>query len=171
MQFGDVRPDSVVFTLTDYAQDPREDAWLVEFLLKEYRRVYFFPQGAGDLKYLRSLVSGDCINRILTIDRSLSAYDALLERENLDYVGTRLHGGIRALQKGRRATIISLDNRAESISMDTGLPTVQRYQAQKVLAKVVCERADIHLRLNRTGVEQFLESLRINVCEDGFSAS
>lgn len=165
LRYSPTRPESVVFTLTDYAQDPSIDRWLVDFLLKTYKRVYFFPQGAGDAKYLQGLVPRDCIERIVVIDRKLCAYDALLEKEELDYVGTRLHGGIRALQKNRRAIIIALDNRAESISADTGLPTIRRQDIRKFLPELARKRTDTYLRLNRKGIDNFLESLQIRCAE------
>lgn len=34
----------------------------------------------------------------------------------MDFVGTRLHGGIRAMQHKQRAIIIEIDNRAKEIS-------------------------------------------------------
>ena len=44
---------------------------------------------------------------------TLEAFDNLLESEiDLDYIGTRLHAGIRAIQKKRRSIIIGVDNRA-----------------------------------------------------------
>jgi polysaccharide pyruvyl transferase WcaK-like protein len=55
---------------------------------------------------------------------TLAAYDAVLQAGPVDFVGNRLHGGIRALQKGRRALILSLDNRAAEIARDTCLPVI-----------------------------------------------
>jgi hypothetical protein len=45
-------------------------------------------------------------------------------RYDVDFVGARLHGGIRALQRGRRTLTIALDNRAREIAGDTGMPVV-----------------------------------------------
>ena len=47
-------------------------------------------------------------------------------RNNIEYVGTRLHGGIYALRHKKRAIIISIDERAQSISADTGLITIEK---------------------------------------------
>ncbi|HJG62994.1 MAG TPA: hypothetical protein K8W21_08480, partial [Enorma massiliensis] len=57
---------------------------------------------------------------------SLEALDRVLERDDVDYVGTRLHAGIRALNHGRRSLVVTVDNRARHISQDTGLPTLER---------------------------------------------
>lgn len=42
----------------------------------------------------------------------------------MDYIGTRLHGGIHALNHGVRAIVIEVDNRAAEIARDTGLPSL-----------------------------------------------
>ena len=47
-------------------------------------------------------------------------------RNNIEYVGTRLHGGIYALRHKKRAIIISIDERARGISADTGLVTIEK---------------------------------------------
>jgi polysaccharide pyruvyl transferase WcaK-like protein len=49
-----------------------------------------------------------------------------LKREDVDCVGTRLHAGIRALQRKRRAIILGVDNRAEEMGHDFDLPVVAR---------------------------------------------
>jgi len=45
---------------------------------------------------------------------------------DLDYVGTRLHGGIRCLIAGKRSLILEVDNRAAEIAKETGLPSLPR---------------------------------------------
>ncbi len=44
----------------------------------------------------------------------------------VDYIGTRLHGGVFCLLRGKRSLIVEVDNRATEIARDTGLPTVKR---------------------------------------------
>ncbi|POE02265.1 polysaccharide pyruvyl transferase family protein [Pectobacterium odoriferum] len=115
------KSEDVVFTLTDYSKDIRNDTFLIEFLRNSYEKIYFWPQGSGDLKYLSSLPS----EGINILKPSLQAYDEILEK-NVDFIGTRLHAGIRALQKKKRAIIISIDNRAKEIGKDTNLFTLDR---------------------------------------------
>ena len=66
------------------------------------------------------------IEDIEIIPPSKDAYDKVLSRENIEYIGTRLHGGIYALRHKKRAIIISIDERASSISKDTGLLTIEK---------------------------------------------
>lgn len=117
----------VVFTLTDYRPDEEKDRTLAQTLTSLYDNVYFWPQGLHDLDYFRRILPESCIRRIMVLPPSLAAYDNLLEGlPELEFVGTRLHGGIRALQKGKRALIISVDNRAMEIHRDVNIPVLER---------------------------------------------
>lgn len=113
----------VVCTLTDYCRDEVNDKAMLDILLESYEKVYFWLQGRDDLAYIRELGYEDKLD---LIESTLEAFDAVLAMDDLDYVGTRLHAGIRALSTGHRCLIISIDNRAECISADTGLPTISR---------------------------------------------
>ncbi len=116
------KQDVVVFTFTDYARNPDVDKAIIEELLKRYSEVYCWLQGANDYEYAQSIGS----DSIKYIAPTLEAYAEFLAATECDYVGTRLHGGIRALQAGRRALILAVDNRASEISFDVGLPVVAR---------------------------------------------
>ncbi|WP_342642652.1 polysaccharide pyruvyl transferase family protein [Rhodoligotrophos ferricapiens] len=116
------RANSAVFTLSAWRRDPEADRAFVEVLRRQYRHLYFFSQMHKDLSYLDSFGLSD----VKHIQPTVEAYTHFLESEDVDFVGTRLHGGIRALQKGRRALILSIDNRAAEISKDTGLPVLAR---------------------------------------------
>ena len=117
------KSSSVICTLTDYCRDEANDKAMLDILLASYDRVFFWLQGRDDLADIREL---GYENKLTLIPGTLADYDAVLAREDLDYVGTRLHAGIRALRKGRRSLIVSVDNRAECIGADTGLPTIRR---------------------------------------------
>ncbi len=56
----------------------------------------------------------------------------MLDHEDVDFVGARLHGGIRALQRGRRALIVPVDNRAAEISKSTVLPVASRDEPEAI---------------------------------------
>lgn len=121
------RAENCLTTVTAYRGEREADkAWL-ELLIKNYKTVYFWPQMYDDYKYVQELV-GD---KVTILDASLVAYDACID-SGVDYVGTRLHGGIRVLQRGKRALIIEVDNRAKEISKDTGLPTVDRNDVETI---------------------------------------
>ncbi|WP_044303925.1 polysaccharide pyruvyl transferase family protein [Rhodopirellula sallentina] len=116
------RATKALLMLTDYDRHEKHDADLVQLIQNSYQEVFFWPQGAGDRDYAIELgFQGTMLNR------SLPALDALLASEvDLDYLGTRLHGGIRCLHSGKRGLVIEVDNRAREIGKDTKLPTVPR---------------------------------------------
>ncbi len=116
------KADDVIFTLTAWRPDIEADRAFIALLKRNYRRVSFFCQMHEDYAYLSQFdISG-----IRIITPSLKGYDAFLMNEGTDYVGTRLHGGVRALQKGVRSLILGVDNRGKEIHRDTGLPVVDR---------------------------------------------
>jgi hypothetical protein len=114
----------VVTTLTDYNRDPRNDRDMLLKLVDQYKTVHVWIQGYNDMTYLDSLEVPK--RKVEIINPSLSAFDALLSERRLDYIGTRLHAGIRALQHKRRTLIVAIDNRATEKSRDFGLPIAQR---------------------------------------------
>src|SRR5262249_6388919 len=87
-----------------------------------YEKIYFWPQQFDDLAYLRSLGGYP----VEVIPPSVAAYTEFLDREPVDVVGSRLHGGIRALQRGRRALVVAIGHGAREIAREPGLPVVAR---------------------------------------------
>ena len=117
------KANKVVFTLTDYRKDSISDTRIVDLLCRMYDEVYLWLQGMGDYEYAKSL---GILERVKIVSPSLIAYDELLDNENIEYIGTRLHGGIRALQHGRRTMIIAVDGRAWEKKKDFNLPVILR---------------------------------------------
>ncbi|WP_176475353.1 polysaccharide pyruvyl transferase family protein [Kocuria sp. WN036] len=120
--------DEVVFTLTNYNPAVKQDSLLVDWLLTRYQRVHVWPQSAKDERLLRRSKKRDRVN---ILDRGLSALESALAGS--DYVGTRLHAGIRAAQLGSPMVILAVDNRAIEIARDTGLPVLRRDDPLEVL--------------------------------------
>ena len=116
------RARDAVLTLSAWRADPQADRNLIGLLRSRYRRVSFFPQMQGDLAYLHGLGFDD----MPVIQPTTEAYTRFVAGEDVDVVGTRLHGGMRALQVFRRALIIGIDNRSVEIAKDTNLPVVPR---------------------------------------------
>ncbi|MDY6805496.1 MAG: TylF/MycF/NovP-related O-methyltransferase [Cyanobacteriota bacterium] len=116
------KAEKALLTFTEYNQKPKLDRLLFDLVARNYSTIYFWPQMYGDYSYARDL----CGDKLVFIDPSLEALDDVLERENLDYVGTRLHAGIRALQYQRRSLIVGIDNRAMEMGLDFNLPLVSR---------------------------------------------
>ncbi len=118
----------VLCMLTDYDAEPELDRRFLGLLKECYETVYLWPQGLGDEIYARELGFDGVL-----LDRKLEALDrTLAEESDLDYVGTRLHGGVRCLKAGKRCLTLEVDNRAREIGKDTGLPTVAREDLEAV---------------------------------------
>lgn len=116
------KSNNVLVTFTEYNQKPTHDKILADILCRNYNTIYGWPQQFGDHEYLRQMLG----ERYHQVDPSLEALDQLLSSGNVDYVGTRLHAGVRALQHSCRTVIVTVDNRAQEMGKDFGLPIIQR---------------------------------------------
>ncbi len=113
---------NVLLMLTDYSKQPSIDSQLIELLFEKYETVFVWPQGRQDLEYIRSF------NKPFKIlEHSFNSLNQFLSSGvNFDYIGTRLHGGIKCLLARKRSLILEIDNRAKEIARDTNLPTAER---------------------------------------------
>jgi len=129
------KSDNVIFSLTGSMPKPLYDTNFINALKKIYKNIYFWPQGVDDCSYLKSLDVD--LSEINIITPRFLDYDNLLASTEFDYVGTRLHGGIRALQNKRRTIIIAIDNRANEISRDTNLPSIKQKDGVEKLVSLI----------------------------------
>ncbi len=134
------RPEEIPYTksetamvmLTDYSKRPELDRKLLELIFCKYRKVFVWPQGRGDREYVSGLVS-ELQFPIVMLEHSYQAFSNFLKSGiHFDYIGTRLHGGIKCLLAKKRSLIIEIDNRAKEIAQDTNLPTADRSELQKI---------------------------------------
>ncbi|MFT4232859.1 MAG: polysaccharide pyruvyl transferase family protein, partial [Leucobacter sp.] len=140
------KASSVVTTLTDYAVDRDADSFLLDTLLERYETVSCWVQGSTDLAYLTSFKQSSHID---IIPPSLSAYSSVLNRDDTEYVGTRLHAGIYAMQHRTRSLIISVDNRASDMASSNGIPVLSRENREDLGRLIDSERAtNLHVDLN-----------------------
>lgn len=149
------RAQEVVTTLNSYIPDREADRKLIELLRSRYKTIYAWVQTAEDAAMLRGFDP-----TIVIIDPSLHGYDELLKSDrSLDYVGNRLHGGIRALQHGRRAIIVEIDNRAQEMGADFNLPTVERTDFER-LKLMIDGGLDIDVRPPQENIARWKAALR-----------
>lgn len=128
------KAEDVVITVTDYNKDYENDKNTILLLRKNYRNIYFWPQGSGDLDYAKQI--GVQENEVLP--PNLYHLESLLKDPeiSLDYVGTRLHAGIMSLQRKRRSIIIGIDNRSTEKAKDFNLPVVSRDHLDSLHKKI-----------------------------------
>lgn len=157
-----------IFTLTDYRKNPVRDQAMITELCRKYETVFFWPQGSGDFSYFLSMEGTE---KVQIIPPSLKEYDAFLTaHEDLDYIGTRLHGGIRALQHNRRSLIIGIDNRALEMQKDYGLPVIRQENIEE-LGQWINRKRKTQISIPEKAVELFLSQFHISypsfcVCQD-----
>lgn len=123
-QIPEKKSPNVIFTLTDYHKDIKADQSLIDLLVRNYEKIYFWIQGTDDFEYFKILQN---TNTIQIIPPNLYQYKRHLISGNVDYIGTRLHAGIYAMQNFVRSIILIVDNRAADIQANYGLPAIDRH--------------------------------------------
>jgi len=130
---------NVLLTFTSYYKNYRKDRELFDILKRNYKRIFFWPQQYKDFKYSKEIFNSD-FKFVEYLNPSLEALDRFFSsQEEVEYVGTRLHCYIRALQHKRRAINIGVDNRAIEMSKDFGLVVVRRDELYRLEGKIKSE--------------------------------
>lgn len=153
-----LKAKKVIVTLTDYDRNIEKDREIIRILEKNYKKIYFWPQGSNDLEYIESLLK-NCVNYEI-ISPTLETYEEFLESNECDFVGTRLHGGIKALQYKRRTIIIGIDNRAIEMS-EIGLPVIKRENIEKDLENMINSDLEININLPIENIEKWKAQFKI----------
>lgn len=143
---------SVITTITDYRRDIEHDNKMLEILGKNYDNVYLWLQGKCDEEYLNSLTVP---SNLSTIPASMDDYENYLNMGDVDYVGTRLHAGIFALNHHIRSLIIAVDNRAHEIARDTNLPIIDRNDLLDELESRILSEWTTDIKINQRNIELF----------------
>lgn len=150
------KSESVVFTLTDYGRDPFRDQKMIDILREEYKHVYFWIQGAFDLPYYRTF---EHTEGITLIPPDVDAYERFLSGHDADYVGTRLHAGLFAMQHKKRAIILAIDNRARDLSASYNLHVIERNDIDKLSDMIECSLAT-DVRIKQSNIEKWISQFR-----------
>lgn len=156
------KSNGVVFTLTDYRKNHSYDEAMVKMLLDKYENVYFWIQGSRDWSYFQTLNS-KIIGQVKVIPPRLDDYDDLLVNHDVDFVGTRLHAGIRAMQHSKRTIIIGVDNRAIEKQKDFNLPVVQRADGVRALTDMVDGFGDTDVKLNIDAISTWKTQFKVEL--------
>lgn len=117
------KASNVIFTITDYSRDIKRDKRLIQILKRNYSKVSMWLQGAFDEEYLNAL---DEREGITFVSPSLEAFDKALRADDVEYVGTRLHAGMFALQHHVRSVIITVDERVRSMKERYNIACIER---------------------------------------------
>lgn len=115
---------NVVFTVSGQKkyQNPERDQLLLSIVEANYDKIYFWVQTYEDEGYFKSLKCEKDVQYVY----SLKEYGAICDNGDVDYVGTRLHGGIFAMQHGVRSVIVEIDHRAKGFREINNINTISR---------------------------------------------
>lgn len=147
----------VITTVTDYDPHPEADKKMLDCLKENYGQVFIWIQGTGDLAYLKEL--GQTENLIL-IEQGMDAFTQVLDSGDIDYVGTRLHAGIHALNRGVRSIIIAIDNRAQEMGRDFGLPILIRKEDTRELKKMISDPLPSGIEIPEDKIRKWKEQFK-----------
>ncbi len=151
-----------LFMLTDYSSNAERDNELLKIILEYYSgTLYFFPQGALDIDYMNSLELFKANKgRIKILERTIEAFNDCISRKDINFIGTRLHGGIKCLQNSIDSIIIAIDNRAMEISRDIHLPVVDRNDYSKLRQWLNGEKVFANINLPMGAINEWKEQFR-----------
>ena len=153
------KSSNVIFTLTSVYQQKDYDKSIIESVCRNYKMVYFWPQGASDLEYFNE-ICGTYKDRIQVVDETLEAYNRVLNQDDLDYIGSRLHGGVHALHHGKRSIIIIVDNRAREIGKDLHLPVIEINDIQQKLDTMINSEWNTNIVVNTENIDRWIQSFK-----------
>lgn len=160
-QIPSEKSDSVVFTLTDYGTDSSSDKKLIEVLDSNFERVYFWPQGLSDEEYFHAIASPRIKERVTILRPTLESFESVLHSGEIDYVGTRLHAGMFAMQHKVRSIIIAIDNRVRDMQRTYSFASLDR-EAIEDLSKMINDSWSTTVDIDEYAIErwkgQFLHS-------------
>lgn len=143
-----------LMTLTCYRPDAQADRKFFEIVRRHYAKVFFWAQQPKDWTYAHEVFQGEA-GSIEFLPPSLEALDHLLASEmSVDYVGTRLHAYIRALQHGRRAINVGVDDRAPEMARDFDLCVVPRGEWQ-LLEERILQPFETRVRVPEENIRLF----------------
>ena len=77
-----------------------------------------------------------------------------LNTQEVDYIGTRLHAGIRAIQKKKRTLILSIDNRAIEIAKDINLNSCERGN-NKEIKEFILNNYKTDIKIKKQEIEEW----------------
>lgn len=143
---------NVIFTLTDYKRDVESDQFLIDTLNKNYDKVYYWIQGSGDLEYFKSLKN---IEKIILVNPNLEDYKSILVEKNVDYVGTRLHAGVFAMQNFVRSIIIIVDNRARDMKETYNIPAIERNEIKEKLQEMMISEYETKINIDEEKIKEW----------------
>lgn len=130
----------------------KNDQLLINIAKKNYQKVYFWTQGVLDYDYFKELQNTESIE---IVPPNISRYDHLLQQDDLDYIGTRLHGGIYAMRHKKRAIIIGIDERAAGINEANHLNYIDESEIETRLEEYINSSIETKVQMPFDEIERW----------------
>lgn len=127
---------SAIITLTALEEANPNEQTMIDIVVKNYDKVYCWIQGDRDLDYFNQFNNTESIE---LIPPNVKAYEEILNNCDVDYIGTRLHGGVYAMRHKKRAIIIAIDERAKEINASNNLNCLMINEMDKLEAMIQSE--------------------------------
>ena len=134
--------------------DPERDAAMLRIVRRNYGKVWAWIQTTEDEDYLRGLENSLGMEPLPGI-YSLHLFREALQCGNVDYVGTRLHGGIFALQHFCRSLIVGIDHRADGFSEANHHPVLPRENVESELEERINSRFATDIAIDTEAIALF----------------
>jgi len=156
------RLKSILFMLTSYNQDTILDNHLLEIILEAgMDELYFFPQSLNDTSYLQHLeVYQKNQEKFILLPHDLTHLTELLSSVRLNYIGSRLHGGIYCMKHIQPSLILSVDNRALEMKKSINLNITERNDFETVKKWITGEFVPTPVQLPLKEIETWKHSVR-----------
>jgi len=150
----------VIFSLSGYKnqRDRKKDQLLLDILRENYDELIFWCQTTRDELYLDTFEDVESIPRIYALDK----YRQILDEGNIDYVGTRLHGGVYAMQRKVRSIIISIDHRAKGFHDTNDLIICERRDIKDKLSEMINSEFETKIRIPVEDIERFKDQFKVD---------
>lgn len=145
------KAENVIISLSGYPDqiDKQKDKLFYEIIRNNYKNVYVWIQTLFDYEYCQRII-GDA-NYIF----SFKDFDDIMKKGNVDYVGTRLHGGIYALQHKIRTIILAIDERARGFNETNNIPIFERNDIENI-EPILNNYLETDIKLNLDNINKFL---------------
>ena len=128
------KSNTALITITARPEQNQNEQKLIDIVVRNYDKVYCWIQGDNDYDYVKKFNN---IENIELISPTKDAYEHILDTVDLDYIGTRLHGGVYAMRHKKRAIIIAIDERAREINAKNNLNCIEQNDIDDKLESMI----------------------------------
>ena len=148
---------NVIISVSGYddQSNKEKDQEMIDIINNNYKNVYAWIQTVSDEEYLKKLNNTENMKCIY----SLNKFAELCDNGNIDYVGTRLHGGVYAMQHNCRSIVISIDERARGFHESNNIPIIERDNIEQ-LDEMINSEFETKIKVNREAINEFISQFK-----------